>query len=62
VTIGIYLYGVYSNEPLSSFNTVISYHELLIVKKNVMDIDPESFVNIQPTVEVMGNYYDNSLI
>ncbi|MDU7885739.1 MAG: hypothetical protein E7J47_05090 [Clostridium perfringens] len=27
-----------------------------------MDIDPEAFVNIQPTVEVMGNFYDNSLI
>lgn len=62
VTIGRNLYGGYTNEPLSSITTVISKHELLIVKKNVMDIDPEAFVNIQPTVEVMGNFYDNSLI
>ena len=62
VTVGRNLYGGYTNEPLSSVVTVISKHELLIVKKNVMDIDPDAFVNVQPTVEVVGKFYDNSLI
>lgn len=62
VTVNRNLYGGYTNEPLSSVITVISKHELLLVKKNVMDIDPEAFVNVQPTVEVVGKFYDNSLI
>ncbi|MGG5460486.1 YitT family protein [Clostridium sp. B9] len=62
VTVGRNLYGGYTNEPVSSVVTVISKHELLLLKKNVMDIDPDAFVNVQPTVEVIGKFYDNSLI
>ncbi|SHE69428.1 YitT family protein [Clostridium fallax] len=62
VTVGHDFFGAYKNEKLSSVVTVISKHELLFIKKNILDIDPKAFVNVQPTVEVIGKFVDNSLI
>ncbi|MFR5170387.1 MAG: DUF2179 domain-containing protein [Clostridium paraputrificum] len=42
--------------------TVISKHELLFIKKVLMEVDEEAFINVQPTVEVVGKFIDKSLI
>lgn len=62
VTVYTGLKGGYTNESLSSIVTVISKHELLFIKKTLMDVDEEAFVNVQPTVEVVGKFLDKSLI
>ena len=51
-----------TNDPLSSIVTVISKHELLFIKKVLMEVDEEAFINVQPTVEVVGKFIDKSLI
>lgn len=62
VTVYTSLKGGYTNESLSSIVTVISKHELLFIKKTLMDVDEEAFINVQPTVEVVGKFLDKSLI
>lgn len=62
VTVNPDLHGGYTNEGLTSVVTVISKHELFFVKKNILDIDPDAFVNVQPTIEVIGKFADNSLL
>lgn len=62
VTVHTALKGGYTNDPLSSIVTVISKHELLFIKKVLMDVDEEAFINVQPTVEVVGKFIDKSLI
>ncbi|MCR6515146.1 MAG: YitT family protein [Clostridium chrysemydis] len=56
------LRGGYTNEEVESIVTVISKPELLYVKKIVSEVDEEAFINVQPTVEVVGNFLDRSLI
>lgn len=62
VTVNPNLYGGYTKEGLTSIITVISKHELFFVKKNILDIDPDAFVNVQPTIEVIGKFAENSLL
>ena len=62
VTVHTGLKGGYTNESLSSIVTVISKHELLFIKKILLEVDEEAFINVQPTVEVVGNFLDKSLL
>lgn len=62
VTVHTSVKGGYTNKPLSSIVTVISKHELLFIKKILMEVDEEAFINVQPTVEVVGKFLDKSLI
>ena len=62
VTVNQNLYGGYTKEPLTAIVTVISKHELFFVKKNVLDIDPDAFVNVQPTADVIGKFAENSVL
>lgn len=62
VTVGKDFYGGYTKEKLSLVITVISKHELLFIKKAVEEVDKEAFVNVQPTVDVIGNFLDKSLL
>lgn len=62
VTIGKGFLGGYTKEELDSVITVISKHELLFIKKAVEEVDNEAFVNVQPTVDVIGNFLDKSLL
>lgn len=62
VTVHTGLKGGYTNDPLSSIVTVISKHELLFIKKILMEVDEDAFINVQPTVEVVGKFIDKSLI
>lgn len=62
VTIGRGFLGGYTKEEMDSVVTVISKHELLFVKKAVSEVDKDAFVNVQPTVDVIGKFLDNSLL
>jgi uncharacterized membrane-anchored protein YitT (DUF2179 family) len=62
VTIGKGFLGGYTKEELQSVITVISKHELLFIKKAVAEVDQDAFVNVQPTVDVIGNFLDKSLL
>ena len=56
------LKGGYTNEELVSIVTVISRHELLVVKKVLTEVDDKAFVNVQPTLDVFGKFLEKSLI
>ena len=62
VTIGKGFLGGYTKEELQSVITVISKHELLFIKKAVEEVDQDAFVNVQPTVDVIGKFLDKSLL
>lgn len=62
VTVNDNLHGAYTNKPVSSVVIVLSKHELFFVRKNILDIDPDAFVNVQPTVEVIGKFEEKSLL
>jgi uncharacterized membrane-anchored protein YitT (DUF2179 family) len=49
--------GGYSNEQSNVIITVISRYELTEVKTLIEEIDPEAFVNITETLEVMGLFH-----
>jgi uncharacterized membrane-anchored protein YitT (DUF2179 family) len=49
--------GGYSNEKSNVIITVISRYELTEVKTLIEEIDPEAFVNITETLEVMGLFH-----
>lgn len=49
--------GGYSNEKSNVILTVISRYELTEVKNLIEEIDPEAFVNITETLEVMGLFH-----
>jgi uncharacterized membrane-anchored protein YitT (DUF2179 family) len=46
--------GAYSREDRKILMTVISRYELANLKQLIQSVDPEAFVNITETVEVMG--------
>jgi uncharacterized membrane-anchored protein YitT (DUF2179 family) len=48
--------GAYSKAKLKVLFTVISRYELAIVRPLIKEIDPNAFVSISETVEVMGNF------
>jgi uncharacterized membrane-anchored protein YitT (DUF2179 family) len=49
--------GGYSNEKSNVIITVISRYELTEVKTLIEEIDPDAFVNITETLEVMGLFH-----
>lgn len=49
--------GGYSNEKSNVIITVISRYELTEVKSLIEEIDPDAFVNITETLEVMGLFH-----
>lgn len=53
-------YGGYTKEKVDSVTTVVTKYDLYFVKKIVHELDREAFVNIQPTIEVIGKYDDSS--
>lgn len=53
-------YGGYTKEKVDSITTVVTKYDLYFVKKIVKELDEEAFVNIQPTIEVVGKYDDSS--
>lgn len=53
----IHSVGGYSNESSNVLITVISRYELTEVKSLIEEIDPEAFVNITETLEVMGLFH-----
>ncbi|HEY0828256.1 MAG TPA: YitT family protein [Bacilli bacterium] len=48
--------GAYSNEKRELLYTVITRYELAVIKPIIKKIDPNAFVSISETVEVMGNF------
>lgn len=59
VTVSDSFYGGFSKKGMSTLTTVITKYDLYFVKKIINDIDSDAFVNIQPTIEVMGQYEDS---
>lgn len=49
--------GGYSNEKSNVIMTVITRYELTEVKSLIQEIDPDAFVNITETLEVMGLFH-----
>src|SRR5699024_12550801 len=49
-------YGGYSSNENKVLYTVITRYELELVKSLIKKIDPDSFVSITETNEVMGNF------
>ncbi|OCA90605.1 hypothetical protein A8F94_01625 [Bacillus sp. FJAT-27225] len=52
--------GGYSNQQRNILMTVITRYELAEVKSLIMKVDPQAFVNITKTVEVMGLFHKQS--
>lgn len=52
-------YGGYTKEQVDSVTTVVTKYDLFFVKSIVKECDSEAFVNIQPTIEVIGKYDDS---
>lgn len=48
--------GGYSQQPRCLIITVISQYELFFVRSIVHNVDPQAFVNIQPTNAVFGRF------
>lgn len=49
-------YGGYSNNENKVLYTVITRYELALVKSLIKNVDPDAFVSISETNEVMGNF------
>ncbi|MGX7419201.1 YitT family protein [Carnobacterium gallinarum] len=49
-------YGLYTNEPVKMFITVVSKYELLHLETIVKEADPKAFVNVQQTTALVGNF------
>ncbi|TMW72792.1 YitT family protein [Alteribacter natronophilus] len=48
--------GAYSGTGVKVMYTVISRYELAIVRPLIKEVDPNAFVSVSETVEVMGNF------
>jgi uncharacterized membrane-anchored protein YitT (DUF2179 family) len=48
--------GAYSKERREVLYTVISRYELAIVRPLIKEVDPNAFVSVSETMEVMGNF------
>lgn len=59
ITIDYNLTGAYSGEKIGSMTMVVTKYQLFFIKKTVHKIDPAAFINIQPTLEIMGKFNDN---
>lgn len=49
-------YGAFSKEKVACLTTVVTKYEVYFIKKIIYQIDPNVFVNIQPTIEILGKY------
>jgi len=49
-------YGAYSSKESKVLYTVITRYELELVKSLIKEVDPQAFVSISETSEVMGNF------
>ncbi|MGF2146329.1 YitT family protein [Vagococcus fluvialis] len=49
-------YGAFSKTQVSCLTTVVTKYEVYFIKRIIQQIDPDVFVNIQPTIEVVGKY------
>ncbi|MGL4362841.1 MAG: YitT family protein [Carnobacterium maltaromaticum] len=56
VTVFENAYGGFSKEKIDSLTTIVTKYDIYFVKKIINNIDPEAFVNIQPTIEILGKY------
>jgi uncharacterized membrane-anchored protein YitT (DUF2179 family) len=52
--------GAYSQAKLKVLYTVITRYELAFVRPLIKNIDPNAFVSISETMEVMGNFRKDS--
>ncbi|AYE37433.1 YitT family protein [Companilactobacillus zhachilii] len=59
LTLDYHLRGAYSGEEIGSITTVLTKYQLFFAKKIVMKVDPEAFINIQPTMSISGKFNDN---
>ncbi|WP_334329785.1 YitT family protein [Companilactobacillus sp. HBUAS59699] len=59
ITLDHTLTGAYSGEPIGSLTMVLTKYELFFAKKIILQIDENAFINIQPTVGIMGKFNDN---
>lgn len=49
-------YGAFSKEKIACLTTVVTKYEVYFIKRIIYQIDPKVFVNIQPTIEILGKY------
>ena len=61
VTISIFtyfenVYGGYTDSPISLVISVISQYDLFLLRDAITEADPEAFINIQSTTEVIGKF------
>jgi len=49
--------GAYSGESRDMLMTVVTRYQLLEVKETIRRVDPDAFVNITETIEVMGYFH-----
>lgn len=59
ITLNHNLEGGYSGNRIESATMVLTRYQLFFVRNVVKKVDPEAFINIQPTMMVMGNFEDN---
>lgn len=59
VTLDHHLEGGYSGEQIGSATMVLTRYQLFFVRDAVAKIDSDAFINIQPTMSIMGNFFDN---
>lgn len=60
ITVQENAYGGFTKEKVDLVTTVVTKYELYFVKKTVASIDSEAFVNVQPTIEILGRYENSS--
>ncbi|WP_099974306.1 MULTISPECIES: YitT family protein [Lactobacillaceae] len=59
ITMDHNLKGAYSGDQIGSITIVLTKYQLFFVKQTVTRIDPNAFINIQPTIGIMGKFNDN---
>ncbi|AKP68045.1 membrane protein [Companilactobacillus ginsenosidimutans] len=59
ITMDYNLTGAYSGEQIGSMTMVVTKFQLFFIKQTVQKIDPNAFINIQPTIGIMGKFSDN---
>lgn len=59
ITIDYNLTGAYTGEQIGSMTMVLTKFQLFFVKQTVQKVDPNAFINIQPTIGIMGRFSNN---
>lgn len=55
------VYGGYTDSPISLVMSVISQYDLFLLRDAISEADPDAFINIQSTTEVIGRF-NNEII